>query len=150
MRRAEPAPWLAQILCTIHQPSAMLFQRFDRLLFLAKGGKTIYFGEVGDKSKILVDYFTRNGAQDCPPDANPAEWMLEVIGAAPGTHTDIDWHKTWLESPERQGVKDELKELERKGNEKRPSTEKANADGEKSGNEKHKSEFAAPFMVQFR
>ena len=32
------------ILCTIHQPSAMLFQRFDRLLLLAEGGKPVYFG----------------------------------------------------------------------------------------------------------
>lgn len=32
------------ILCTIHQPSAILFQEFDNLLLLAKGGKTVYFG----------------------------------------------------------------------------------------------------------
>lgn len=32
------------VLCTIHQPSAILFQRFDKLLFLAPGGKTVYFG----------------------------------------------------------------------------------------------------------
>jgi len=32
------------VLCTIHQPSAMLFQRFDRLLLLADRGKTVYFG----------------------------------------------------------------------------------------------------------
>lgn len=32
------------VLCTIHQPSAILFDQFDRLLLIAPGGKTAYFG----------------------------------------------------------------------------------------------------------
>ncbi|KAF2192196.1 pleiotropic drug resistance protein, ABC superfamily [Zopfia rhizophila CBS 207.26] len=96
------------ILCTIHQPSAMLFQRFDRLLLLAKGGKTVYFGEIGHDSKILMDYFTRNGGPPCPNSANPAEHMLEVIGAAPGAHTNIDWPAVWRNSKEYSAVRDEL------------------------------------------
>ncbi|EDN99553.1 hypothetical protein SS1G_02407 [Sclerotinia sclerotiorum 1980 UF-70] len=99
------------ILCTIHQPSAILFQEFDRLLFLAKGGKTVYFGEIGDHSKVLTDYFERNGAPPCGDLANPAEWMLEVIGAAPGSDTSINWPETWRNSPERQEVKAHLAEL---------------------------------------
>lgn len=98
------------ILCTIHQPSAMLFQRFDRLLLLSKG-RTIYFGDVGKDSHILVDYFTRNGASPRPPGANPAEYMLEVIGAAPGAHTEIDWPEVWKSSPEYREVKTELDRL---------------------------------------
>lgn len=99
------------ILCTIHQPSAMLFQRFDRLLFLKKGGQTVYYGDVGENSKILIDYFVRNGGPACPPEANPAEWMLEVIGAAPGSHTDIDWYQVWRNSPEYAEVQRHLAEL---------------------------------------
>ena len=59
--------------CTIHQPSALLFQSFDRLLFLQKGGRTVYFGDIGENSSTLIRYFERQGAPTCPPDANPAE-----------------------------------------------------------------------------
>ena len=99
------------ILCTIHQPSAMLFQRFDRLLFLAKGGRTVYFGDIGKNSKTMTSYFERNSGSQCPADANPAEWMLEVIGAAPGSTSDIDWHSAWRASPEFTAVQGELQRL---------------------------------------
>lgn len=58
------------VLSTIHQPSALLFQQFDRLLFLAKGGKTVYFGGIGDQSRILLDYFEGNGARVCASSEN--------------------------------------------------------------------------------
>jgi ATP-binding cassette, subfamily G (WHITE), member 2, PDR len=50
------------ILSTIHQPSAILFQEFDRLLFLAKGRRTVYFGDIGKKSRIVLNYFEGAGA----------------------------------------------------------------------------------------
>ncbi|KAL4798982.1 ABC-2 type transporter-domain-containing protein [Aspergillus venezuelensis] len=128
------------ILCTIHQPSAMLFQRFDRLLFLARGGKTVYFGDIGDKSSTLSSYFERNGAPKLPADANPAEWMLEVIGAAPGSHSDIDWPAVWRESPERQAVHQHLAELQQTLSQKSVETSAADASDY--------NEFAAPFTAQ--
>ncbi|XEU95216.1 hypothetical protein FSHL1_000500 [Fusarium sambucinum] len=103
------------ILCTIHQPSAMLFQRFDRLLLLSRG-KTIYFGDIGKNSKALVDYFARNGGPKCPAGVNPAEYMLEVIGAAPGAHTEIDWPEVWRSSQEHELVQQELERLAGQGN----------------------------------
>ncbi|PWY89089.1 hypothetical protein BO70DRAFT_330889 [Aspergillus heteromorphus CBS 117.55] len=92
------------ILCTIHQPSAILMQQFDRLLFLANGGRTVYFGELGQNMETLIKYFENKGSSKCPPTANPAEWMLEVIGAAPGSHADRDWAEVWSQSSERDQV----------------------------------------------
>lgn len=129
------------ILCTIHQPSAMLFQRFDRLLLLAKGGRTVYFGEIGQNSKTLMDYFTRNGGEPCPATANPAEHMLKIIGAAPGAHTEIDWPATWRESPEYQNVGKELVKLRELAHE--PSVV-VNAHDPSSYRE-----FSAPMATQF-
>ncbi|KAJ6058241.1 uncharacterized protein N7446_007824 [Penicillium canescens] len=103
------------ILCTIHQPSSMLFQRFDRLLLLASGGKTVYFG------------------------ANPAEWMLEAIGAAPGSTSKVDWHATWRQSPEFQAVQTELQRLR---------TDRRDVTGTQGKVQTGLQEFAAPFGLQ--
>ncbi|KAH8819211.1 ABC-2 type transporter-domain-containing protein [Xylogone sp. PMI_703] len=132
------------ILCTIHQPSAMLFQRFDRLLFLAKGGRTVYFGEIGENSQVLTQYFERNGAHSCPTEANPAEWMLEVIGAAPGSHTDIDWHQVWRNSPEMAEVHNELARLK----EERPHALQRTETAQRRMDKASYREFAAPFPQQ--
>lgn len=133
------------ILCTIHQPSAILFEQFDRLLFLAKGGKTVYYGQVGEQSHILIDYFEKNGAQAYKQGENPAEWMLEVIGAAPGSKTEIDWHQRWLDSPQLGEVRDELDRIE-----KECLANKSCDNDNDNGNHDASaySEFAAPFGDQ--
>lgn len=99
------------ILCTIHQPSAVLFQEFDNLLFLASGGRTVYFGDIGERSKTLTSYFERNGSRKCGDEENPAEWMLDVIGAAPGSQNTIDWPQMWRESEEKQVIRDTLAQM---------------------------------------
>jgi ATP-binding cassette subfamily G (WHITE) protein 2 (PDR) len=129
------------ILCTIHQPSAMLFERFDRLLFLAKGGKTVYFDEVGKNSHKLIDYFERHGGPKYQTGENPAEYILHAIGAAPGSHSDVDWHAEWLDSPERAAVREELARLRREGS--------GAAADDKSSDPAAYKEFAAPLGQQF-
>lgn len=54
------------ILCTIHQPSAILFEEFDEVLLLKAGGKVVYHGELGNDSQTMIGYFERNGAVKCP------------------------------------------------------------------------------------
>lgn len=99
------------ILCTIHQPSAILFQEFDRLLFLASGGRTVYFGDIGLNSQIMTSYFERNGSRPCGAEENPAEWMLDVIGAAPGSQNTVDWPQIWRDSPEKQDIRYTLTQM---------------------------------------
>lgn len=127
------------ILCTIHQPSAMLFQRFDRLLFLGPEGKTVYFGEIGEGSSTITKYFERNGAKSCPSDANPAEWIMETIGCTPGSHSDINWPEVWRHSPEFAQVHRELDEMESK---------LKHSSAIKIVDKFGFREFAAPFVVQ--
>ncbi|OLN81879.1 ABC transporter CDR4-like protein 2 [Colletotrichum chlorophyti] len=125
------------ILCTIHQPSAMLFSRFDRLLLLQPGGKTVYFGDTGENSRVMIDYFERNGAPSCPAEGNPAEWMLKsTLPSSDGP----DWFNTWNASPEYLEVKAELGRL-------RGDKAALTADDDSASQLK---EFITPFGTQFK
>lgn len=73
------------VICTIHQPSVQIFELFDSLLLLQRGGHVAYFGELGDNSEKLLSYFDSiPGTTEIEPQYNPATYMLEVIGAGVG------------------------------------------------------------------
>jgi len=46
----------------------------------------------------MIKYFESNGAPRCPRDKNPAEYMLEAIGAGDPNRKDKDWAEVWLNS----------------------------------------------------
>ncbi|EEY57236.1 ATP-binding Cassette (ABC) Superfamily [Phytophthora infestans T30-4] len=74
------------VLTTIHQPSAEVFGLFDSVLLLQRGGRTVFFGDVGPQCRDLVQYFEQlPGVAILRPEANPATWMLECIGAGVNT-----------------------------------------------------------------
>lgn len=45
------------VVCTIHQPSIDIFEAFDELLLMKRGGQVIYAGPLGRHSHRLVEYF---------------------------------------------------------------------------------------------
>ncbi|KAI0321644.1 ABC-2 type transporter-domain-containing protein [Amylostereum chailletii] len=126
------------ILCTIHQPSALLFESFDRLLLLGSGGNTIYFGDIGEDSRVMREYFARHGAH-CPPTVNPAEYMLEAIGAGVTPMIgDRDWKDIWVESPECARARQEISDI------------KAQALSRSQPEKISRSAYATPFLYQLK
>ena len=87
-----------------------------------------------------INYFESKGSHACPPDANPAEWILEVTGAAglPAAH---DWPEVWKTSPEKAAVEAELVELEQTLSQLPP---KPDPHGSRY------LEFAVPFTTQLK
>ncbi|WFD44377.1 hypothetical protein MPSI1_003045 [Malassezia psittaci] len=130
------------ILCTIHQPSGELFNQFDRLLLLQKGGKTVYFGELGQNSMTLVNYFEERSGVKCDEDANPAEYILDVIGAGATATTDKDWFQLYRESPLYTEMQQELQRINQR------SGRAANISQEEHA--RLSREYAQPLSVQLK
>ncbi|KAJ8640208.1 hypothetical protein MRB53_016902 [Persea americana] len=67
------------VVCTIHQPSIDIFESFDELFLMKRGGEEIYVGPLGHHSCHLIKYFEEiNGVSKIKDGHNPATWMLEV------------------------------------------------------------------------
>ncbi|PVH72416.1 hypothetical protein DL98DRAFT_610747 [Cadophora sp. DSE1049] len=83
----------------------MLFEEFDRVLLLAAGGRTAYFGDIGRASETLLHYFQSHGARRCAAEENPAEYAFEVIGR------DNNNGSVWMESAEADEVSRQLRQM---------------------------------------
>jgi ABC-type multidrug transport system permease subunit/ABC-type multidrug transport system ATPase subunit len=132
IRKLADAGW--PVLCTIHQPSATLFENFDHLVLLVRGGKTAYCGEIGKGASALIDYFETNGGPKCSPSANPAEYILECVGAGTAGKATKDWSEVWTASPQAKALDAELEEVHQ---------------GIDPHHKNHNSPYSLPFAQQF-
>jgi ABC-type multidrug transport system ATPase subunit len=88
------------VVCTIHQPPSQVFEMFDSLLLLQRGGHTVFFGPLGSGSKHLITYLSGiPGTPAFKPGSNPATWMLDVIGAGTARANHQQHDASSLSSP---------------------------------------------------
>ena len=76
------------VICSIHQPRTDIFQMFDGVLLLGKGGYAIYCGPTTG----LKGYFESLGFS-CPVNSNPADYFMDLSSIDP-SEEKIDFEGT--------------------------------------------------------
>jgi ABC-type multidrug transport system permease subunit len=76
-----------------------IFESFDELLFMKRGGELIYAGPLGQKSCELIKYFESiEGVQKIKPGHNPAAWMLDVTASTEEHRLGVDFAEIYRNS----------------------------------------------------
>ncbi|KAI3899026.1 hypothetical protein MKW92_017748 [Papaver armeniacum] len=100
------------VVCTIHQPSIDIFEAFDELLLMKRGGQVTYAGPLGARSHNLVEYFQSvPGVPKIRDGYNPAAWMLDVSSASVEAQLDVDFAEVYAKSTLYQRNRELIKEL---------------------------------------
>ncbi|KAK2418395.1 pleiotropic drug resistance protein [Trifolium repens] len=100
------------VVCTIHQPSIDIFEAFDELFLMKRGGQVIYAGPLGRHSHKLVEYFEAiSGVQKIKDGYNPATWMLEISSTSVEAQLDVDFAEIYANSTLYQRNQELIKEL---------------------------------------
>ncbi|KAJ8637684.1 hypothetical protein MRB53_011951 [Persea americana] len=100
------------VVCTIHQPSIDIFEAFDELFLMKRGGEEIYVGPLGHNSCHLIKYFEGvEGVNKIKDGYNPATWMLEVTNASQEEILGVNFADMYKNSDLYQRNKALIKEL---------------------------------------
>ncbi|XVF86257.1 hypothetical protein PTKIN_Ptkin18bG0026200 [Pterospermum kingtungense] len=100
------------VVCTIHQPSIDIFEAFDDLLLMKRGGHIIYAGPLGQNSHNLIEYFEAiPGVPKIKNGYNPATWMLEISTSAVEGQLNVDLAEIYARSSLYQRNQELIKEL---------------------------------------
>ncbi|KAH7655217.1 Taurine-transporting ATPase protein, partial [Dioscorea alata] len=81
------------VVCTIHQPSIHIFEAFDELMLMKKGGELIYYGPLGRCSSERIP-----GIPKIKENYNPAAWMLEVTSSSVEAQLSVNFAQIYRES----------------------------------------------------
>ncbi|KAG7388091.1 hypothetical protein PHYBOEH_008016 [Phytophthora boehmeriae] len=72
------------VICTIHQPSSMVYDMFTNVMILS-AGETVYFGH----REQTIPQFAAAG-YTCPMYMNPAEYFISLVNADFEGHANVD------------------------------------------------------------
>ena len=99
------------LLCLLKEDS------FSKMLELRAGKAFTNFTYSFGPVQAVLPYFERYGATP-PSDTNPAEFVLETVGAGINARKDNkenDWATIWKESPEAEAIAQEIAHIQKQG-----------------------------------
>ncbi|KAL6905801.1 hypothetical protein ACP4OV_003402 [Aristida adscensionis] len=87
------------VVCTIHQPSIEIFEAFDELMLMRRGGELIYAGPLGHQSCKVIQYFQAiSGVPRIKDNYNPSTWMLEITSTSMEAQLGVDFAQIYRDS----------------------------------------------------